>query len=256
MPRGGRVTVETGTLSFDDVRGKRRVDADAPETSRYVMLAVRDTGHGMDAATLQRMWEPFFTTKPAGHGTGLGLSMVYGSVKQGGGFVWAESTPGEGTVIQAYWPEFHGQAEELPREGDASPVRGGSERILVVEDDAVLRALSVRTLMQQGYACMAAESAEEGLAMLRAGAAADLLITDVVMPGMSGGSLGELLEREQPGLPILYTSGFAGEDIVRRGLLAADRPFLQKPFTPGELARKAREVLDRAAAGGPRARAI
>jgi len=256
MPRGGRVTVETATLSFDDVRGKRRMDAEAPETSRYVMLAVRDTGHGMDAATLQRMWEPFFTTKPAGHGTGLGLSMVYGSVKQGGGFVWAESMPGEGTVIQAYWPEFHGQADELPREGEASPVRGGSERILIVEDDSVLRALSVRTLTQQGYACMAAESAEEGLAMLRAGAAADLLITDVVMPGMSGGSLGELLEREQPGLPILYTSGFAGEDIVRRGLLAADRPFLQKPFTPGELARKAREVLDLAAAGGPRARAV
>ena len=114
----------------------------------------------------------------------------------------------------------------------------------------------MRCVKRLANACMAAESAEEGLAMLRAGAAADLLITDVVMPGMSGGSLGELLEREQPGLPILYTSGFAGEDIVRRGLLAADRPFLQKPFTPGELARKVREVLDRAAAGGPRARAI
>ncbi|MEZ0335789.1 MAG: PAS domain S-box protein, partial [Gemmatimonadales bacterium] len=133
MPQGGQVTVETSLASFEAVAPKHRGEADASPTSRYVMLAVSDTGHGMDAATLQRIWEPFFTTKPAGHGTGLGLSMVYGSVKQSGGFVWAESTPGEGTVIQAYWPEIQAEPEQVARTDDASPVRGGPESILIAE---------------------------------------------------------------------------------------------------------------------------
>jgi PAS domain S-box-containing protein len=253
MPQGGRVTIETGTVAFDDLGAKRRGDCEGPAASRYVMLAVHDTGHGMDAGTLQRIWEPFFTTKPTGRGTGLGLSMVYGSVQQSGGFVWAESAPGAGTVIQAYWPEFEGAPEEMPHTAGLGSVRGGRECILLAEDDAVLRALTVRTLKLLGYACLAAASAEAALEVLRSGEGVDLLVTDVVMPGMSGGSLGERLERERPGLPILYISGFAGEDVIRRGLLAADRPFLQKPFAPDELARKVREVLDRAAAAGTRA---
>ncbi len=187
MPQGGQVTVETSLASFEAVAPKHRGEADASPTSRYVMLAVSDTGHGMDAATLQRIWEPFFTTKPAGHGTGLGLSMVYGSVKQSGGFVWAESTPGEGTVIQAYWPEIQAEPEQVARTDDASPVRGGPESILIAEDDPVLRALAVRTLAQHGYRCLAAANAEEALKQLRSGEMVDLLITDVVMPGMSGG---------------------------------------------------------------------
>jgi two-component system, cell cycle sensor histidine kinase and response regulator CckA len=256
MPQGGRVTVETATLSLEDLAVKRRIDSGAPETSRYVMLAVHDTGHGMDAATLQRIWEPFFTTKPAGRGTGLGLSVVYGSVQQSGGFVWAESAPGEGTVIQAYWPEFQGTPEEVAHTVAAPVVRGGSECLLIAEDDTVLRALTVRTLARLGYRCLAAESAEAALVVLRSGESVDLLVTDVVMPGMSGGSLGEHLERERPGLPILYISGFAGEDVIRRGLLAAGRPFLQKPFAPDELALKVREVLDRAEAAGPRAQPV
>jgi two-component system, cell cycle sensor histidine kinase and response regulator CckA len=256
MPQGGRVIVETSIVSIEEGTPKRLAAAGTSPTSRYVMLAVRDTGHGMDAATLQRIWEPFFTTKPAGHGTGLGLSMVYGSVKQSGGFVWADSAPGEGTVIQAYWPEFQGAPEEVARTEDTSPVRGGAESIVIAEDDTVLRALTVRTLAQQGYRCLAVENAEEALKLLRSGKKLDLLITDVVMPGMSGGTLGEHLERERPGVPILFISGFAGEDVIRRGLLAADRPFLQKPFTPDELARKVREVLDRAATGGERTQAV
>ena len=256
MPQGGRVTVETATLTLDDLSAKRRLDANAPAAGRYVMLAVHDTGHGMDAATLQRIWEPFFTTKPAGRGTGLGLSVVYGSVQQSGGLVWAESTPGEGTVIQAYWPEFHGTPEDVPRATGTAAVRGGSESLLIAEDDSVLRALTVRTLAGLGYRCLAAESAEAALMVLRSGETVDLVVTDVVMPGMSGGSLGEYVERERPGLPILYISGFAGEDVIRRGLLAADRPFLQKPFAPDELALKVREVVDRAAAGGPRAQPV
>ncbi|HET7239704.1 MAG TPA: PAS domain S-box protein [Gemmatimonadales bacterium] len=256
MPQGGRVTVETATLTLEDLGAKRRLDVGGEAVSRYVMLAVHDTGHGMDAATLQRIWEPFFTTKPAGRGTGLGLSVVYGSVQQSGGFVWAESTPGEGTVIQAYWPEYQGRPEEAAHTIAPPTVRGGRECLLIAEDDTVLRALTVRTLARLGYRCLAAESAEAALMVLRSGEAVDLLVTDVVMPGMSGGSLGEHLERERPGLPILYISGFAGEDVIRRGLLAAGRPFLQKPFAPDELALKVREVLDRAAAGGPRAQPV
>jgi PAS domain S-box-containing protein len=255
MPQGGRVTVETDTVSFEAVAPKRRGESDPPPTDRYVMVAVRDTGFGMDASTLQRIWEPFFTTKPSGHGTGLGLSMVYGSVNQSGGFVWADSTPGEGTVIQAYWPEVQAEPELVERADDALPVRGGTETILIAEDDAVLRALTLRTLSQRGYRCLAADSAEQALEVLRAGTVVDLLVTDVVMPGMSGGSLGEHLDRERPGVPILFISGFAGEDVIRRGMLAAGRPFLQKPFAPDELARKVREVLDRAATGG-RAQAV
>ena len=256
MPQGGRVTVQTDTLAVEAVAPQRRSEADDPSAGRYVMLAVRDTGHGMDAATLQRIWEPFFTTKPAGYGTGLGLSMVYGSVKQSGGFVWADSAPGEGTVIQAYWPEVEAEPEELDRVEDESPVRGGTEHILITEDDLVLRALTVRALTRHGYRCRAAGTAEEALEVLRSATAVDLLVTDVVMPGMSGGALGEHLDRERPGLPVLFISGFAGEDVIGRGLLTAGRPFLQKPFTPDELARRVREVLDRAAAGGQRAQPV
>jgi nitrogen-specific signal transduction histidine kinase/CheY-like chemotaxis protein len=256
MPQGGRITVETATVALEDLGANRRIDVGAPGVSRYVMLAVHDTGHGMEAATLQRIWEPFFTTKPAGRGTGLGLSVVYGSVQQSGGFVWADSAPGEGTVIQAYWPEYHGAPEEVAQTVAATPVRGGSECLLIAEDDTVLRALTVRTLARLGYRCLAAESAEAALMVLRSGETVDLLVTDVVMPGMSGGSLGERLERERPGLPILYISGFAGEDVIRRGLLAAGRPFLQKPFAPDELALKVREVLDRAVAEGSRTQPV
>ena len=256
MPQGGRVTVETARLTLEDLGAKRRIDSTEPAVTGYVMLAVQDTGHGMDAATLQRIWEPFFTTKPAGRGTGLGLSVVYGSVQQSGGFVWAESSPGEGTVIQAYWPEYQGTPEEVTHTVAVPAIRGGSECLLIAEDDTVLRALTVRTLARLGYRCLAAESAEEALTVLRSKEAVDLLVTDVVMPGMSGGSLGEHLERERPSLPVLYISGFAGEDVIRRGLLAAGRPFLQKPFAPDELALKVREVLDRAAAGGPRAQPV
>jgi two-component system cell cycle sensor histidine kinase/response regulator CckA len=256
MPQGGRVTVETSIVSFETAAGKRRAEADAQPPGRYVMLSVSDMGHGMDAATLQRIWEPFFTTKATGRGTGLGLSMVYGSVKQSGGFVWADSAPGEGTIIQVYWPEIQAEPEPLTETDELSPVKGGTETILIAEDDTVLRDLSVRALAQLGYRCLAAGDAEEALALLQRGQTVDLVITDVVMPGMSGGGLGERLALERPGLPILFISGFADEDVIRRGLLEAGRPFLQKPFAPVDLARKVREVLDKAATGNQQTQAV
>ncbi|HEX6107710.1 MAG TPA: PAS domain S-box protein [Gemmatimonadales bacterium] len=255
MPRGGRVTVETSVVSLEATEAKRGAAASPPPSQRYVMLSVSDTGHGMDAATLQRIWEPFFTTKATGRGTGLGLSTVYGSVQQGGGFVWADSAAGKGTIIQVYWPEIQAEPEPLGAPEEPSPVRGGTETILIAEDDPVLRALSLRTLAQHGYRCLAAGDGADALSLLERTDHVDLVVTDVVMPGMSGGNLAECLAVERPGLPLLFISGYADEDVIRRGLLEAGRPFLQKPFTPADLARKVREVLDRAPTGN-RTRAV
>jgi two-component system, cell cycle sensor histidine kinase and response regulator CckA len=246
MPQGGRLTIETMSLVLGRASVPAHLVGEAPALGRYLMLSVTDTGHGMDAATLQRIWEPFFTTKPVGEGTGLGLSAVYGAVKQSGGFVWAESEPGRGTVVGVYWPEIPYAAEP---EGDTPatlPVERGHETVLVVDDEPLLRALAVRTLAAAGYRCLDAADAAEALRLIERQDPVDLVVTDVVMPGMSGGGLGEQLAALRPGLPVLYTSGFPDEDAIRRGLLAKDKPFLQKPFAPNDLARKVRDVLDAA----------
>jgi two-component system cell cycle sensor histidine kinase/response regulator CckA len=237
MPQGGRVTIETKTARLQEPTGS------------FAMLAVTDTGHGMDAATLQRMWEPFFTTKPPGQGTGLGLSSVYGAVKQSGGFVWADSEPGRGTSVQVYWPEVRSEPEPLGEPGSLPEVRGGSETILIVEDEDLVRAPVVRALRSRGYRCLEARDAWEALTLLEQDQVhVDLVITDVVMPGMSGGGLGDRLALLRPELPVLYTSAYVDEDVIGRGLLEEGRPFLQKPCTPRDLARKVREVLDAAGA--------
>jgi two-component system, cell cycle sensor histidine kinase and response regulator CckA len=248
MPQGGRVTIETRAVRLDpDSRASRELGEAAPSGS-FAMLGVADTGHGMDAATLQRMWEPFFTTKPSGQGTGLGLSSVYGAAKQSGGFVWADSEPGRGTNVQVYWPEVRSAPEPLDESGGEAEIRGGNETVLIVEDEALVRALVVRALRSHGYRCLEAEGASEALRMLEHdGERVDLVITDVVMPGISGGGLGDRLALLRPDLPVLYTSAYVDEDVIGRGLLEQGRPFLQKPCTPRELARKVREVLDGAA---------
>jgi nitrogen-specific signal transduction histidine kinase/CheY-like chemotaxis protein len=245
MPQGGLVEVETSTVELHANSPVWQPEAEAPPPGRYAVLSVRDTGHGMDPDTLKHIWEPFFTTKPAGQGTGLGLSVVYGSVKQSGGFVWAESEAGRGTTIRVYWPETLAVSEHTGEIPIPSPVQQGTENVLVVEDEPVVRALIVRTVMGFGYRCLEAHDATEALRLLEQEQGKfDLVITDVVMPGMSGGRLGELLAHHYPALPVLYTSGFANNDIIRRGLLDASRPFLQKPFTPDDLARKIRDVLE------------
>jgi CheY-like chemotaxis protein len=216
------------------------------------MLSVTDTGHGMDAATLQRIWEPFFTTKPPGHGTGLGLASVYGSVKQGGGFVWADSEPGRGTTVQVYWPEVPAEIEPAVEPEPTAPLIGGTETVLLVEDEDLVRALGVRALRTFGYTCHGARDATEALRLLNGPeASVDLVVTDVVMPGMSGGALGSQVARLRPGMPVLYTSAFTDEDMIRRGMLGEGHPFLQKPFTPTQLARMVREALDAAGAERP-----
>ncbi len=245
MPQGGRVEVETSAVELQANSPVWQPESEAPPPGRYAVLSVHDTGHGMDPDTLQHIWEPFFTTKPAGQGTGLGLSVVYGSVKQSGGFVWAESELGGGTTIRVYWPEISVVSEQTGEIPVPIPVQRGTENVLVVEDEQLVRALIVRTVEGFGYHCMEAADAAEALRLMEQEQGNfDLVVTDVVMPGMSGGQLGELLAHKYPTLPVLYTSGFANNDVIRRGLLDPSRPFLQKPFTPEDLARKIREVLE------------
>jgi PAS domain S-box-containing protein len=254
MPQGGRVTIETRVVRLEAGSGAPRKQPDGASGGCFTMLAVTDTGHGMDAATLQRIWEPFFTTKPTGEGTGLGLSSVYGAVKQSGGFVWADSEPGRGTTVQVYWPQSPAEQEQVEQSSKSAAAGRGNETILIVEDEDLVRALAVRVLKAQGYRCYEARNAEEALRLFEQEEIhIDLVITDVVMPGMSGGGLGDLLERLRPAVPVLYTSGFTDEDVIRRGLLESNRPFLQKPSTPQQLALKVRTVLDGAASRTNRA---
>ena len=250
MPQGGRVTIETRAVQLGPGAGTWRSEEERAHSGQFTMLSVTDTGHGMDAATLQRIWEPFFTTKPPGRGTGLGLASVYGAAKQSGGFVWADSEPGRGTTVQVYWPEIRAAVEPTAEAAPLPPLVGGSETLLIVEDEELVRALAVRALRSFGYTCHQAHDASEALRLLdERETSLDLLITDVVMPGMSGRELGDRLARLRPGIPVVYTSGFTDEDVIRRGMLEEGRPFLQKPFTPHDLARAVREALDAAAVG-------
>ncbi len=209
------------------------------------MLAVSDTGTGMDAATKARIFEPFFTTKPKGKGTGLGLSTVYGIVKQSGGYIWVYSEPGRGTTLKIYLPRIEGVAQPARPGPAATPVAGGSETLLVVEDQEEVRDLTRRVLEARGYTVLAARGGPEALRLAHGHAGPiHLLVTDVVMPGMSGREVGLLLGPARPSMKVLYLSGYADESIVHHGVLERGVAFLQKPFAAEALARKVREVLD------------
>src|SRR5207247_4631504 len=213
---------------------------------RYVVLRVTDTGAGMDAATLERAFEPFFTTKPRGKGTGLVLATVYGIVRQSGGHVDVESTPGAGTTFRIYLPRVTGEAEAGAEDAAAAPARG-AETVLVVEDDERVRALARKVLEQAGYRVLVAAGGKEALAAAEGhDGPIDLLMTDVVMPEMSGGTLTRRVCPRNPGLKVLYMSGYSDEDIAQHGVFGAGSPFIKKPFTPSLLTQKLREVLARA----------
>ena len=242
MPQGGRLTIETQNVEIDDDYARRHAVA-APAGS-YVLLAVSDSGVGMDEATRARIFEPFFTTKEPGKGTGLGLSTVYGIVKQSQGFIWVYSEVGQGTTFKIYLPQV-AEAVDTDRPGPSVAPGSGTETILLVEDNAGLRKVATRFLKPAGYTVLGAASGEEALRLLeRHEAPVHLLLSDVVMPGMSGRLLAEQLAQTHPGMKVLYMSGYTGDTIVRHGILDAQMPFLAKPFTEAALRRKVREVLD------------
>ena len=241
MPDGGRLTIETSQIELTEEFADRH-----PETSPgpYVVLSISDTGVGMDEETRSHLFEPFFTTKEIGKGTGLGLSTVYGIVRQSGGHVWVYSEPGRGTVVKTYFLAAAGevQAEPRPEAVAAPPV--GTGTILLAEDEPALLALGTRILERLGYNVVPAASGEGALAAAHDfGGHIDLLLSDVVMPGMDGLELWQRLRRERPDLPALFLSGWASDAVVRHGILEGEVPFLQKPFTADQLGRKIREVL-------------
>jgi len=241
MPTGGKLVIETADAELTEQYAEMH---QAVIPGRYVMLAVSDTGVGMDAQTKARIFEPFFTTKEKGKGTGLGLSTVYGIVKQSGGYVWVYSELGHGTTIKLYLPRVDAPAEPQapPRE---TATLTGTETILLAEDDDILRPLTKGLLAKLGYTVLDAESAEQALAV--AGARQGpihLLVADVVMPGASGRELARRLAQSRPETRVLYVSGYTDDAIVHHGMLDPGLKFLQKPFTPAALARKVREVLD------------
>jgi two-component system cell cycle sensor histidine kinase/response regulator CckA len=240
----GRVSIQTAPAVWDEVYAQRHGGVDLPLGS-YVMLAVSDTGCGMDREIQARIFEPFFTTKAIGQGTGLGLSTVYGIVKQSGGYVWVYSEPGEGSVFKIYLPAAQlEESGQSPREQQQAP-EGGSETILVIEDEEVVRHLACRGLREQGYSVVEARNGARALQYIEQHpGTVQLVICDVVMPEMGGRELGQALARLEPTLPVLFMSGYTGEDVVQRGLLDPDAPFQQKPFTPAGLATKVRAMLD------------
>jgi two-component system, cell cycle sensor histidine kinase and response regulator CckA len=244
----GRVTIRTVRAALDEVYAQAHAGVGIP-TGEYVCLSVTDTGVGMDPSIQARIFEPFFTTKPVGQGTGLGLSTVYGIVKQSDGFIWCYSEPGHGTTFKIYLPLAGSPVTAAPPTRPEAEIRGGSETILVVEDEDVVRAMACRGLREQGYTVLEAKHGLEALERIeRDRTPIDLVISDVVMPELSGRELGTRLAVLRPKLPVLYMSGYTGDDVIQRGLMEPGVPFQQKPFTPEGLARKVREMLDGRAA--------
>jgi two-component system cell cycle sensor histidine kinase/response regulator CckA len=242
MPQGGQLTIETQDVTIDEHDARQHGVAVTPGS--YAALVVSDSGIGMDEATRARIFEPFFTTKGPGKGTGLGLATVYGIVKQSHGFIWVYSEVGQGTSFKIYLP----QVTEAAPAAHARPTVGsstGTETILLVEDNMGLRKLATRFLEPAGYRVLGAATGEEALSLLeRHQAPVHLLLSDVVMPGMSGRQLAEQLVQTRPGVKVLYMSGYTSDTIVRHGVLDAQVSFLGKPFTAATLLQKVREVLD------------
>jgi signal transduction histidine kinase/ActR/RegA family two-component response regulator len=244
MPNGGRLTIETmnAELSVDDEH--RHIGSAAGE---YVMLAVSDTGMGIPREVLSKIFDPFFTTKERGKGTGLGLSTVYGIVKQIGGDIWIYSEPGEGTTFKIYLPRFDDELTKNIPVHTPESVAGGTETILLVEDDPALRVLAERILTSYGYAVLVAPSGDEAKTLVEGYRdEIDLVLTDVVMPGIGGRSTAEQLTQLRPGLRVVFMSGYTDDEVVRRGIIDRSTVYLQKPFTPEQLGHKVRETLDAA----------
>jgi len=244
MPKGGKLTIETANVVLDEAYFQEH--GLESEKGPYVMLAVADNGIGIDKETQDRIFDPFFTTKKMGKGTGLGLSTVYGIVKQNKGHIWVYSEEGKGTTFKVYLPRADAEPKEKEEEKSPEHSLAGSETILVAEDDEALRKMAERMLEGYGYKVITAENGKEAMKIAEShDAPIHLLVTDVVMPGVSGRDLAEKLQEKVPEIKVLYMSGYTDNDIAHHGVLEKDVNFIQKPFTREGLATKVREVLDR-----------
>ncbi len=242
MPQGGKLVIETANTDLD---GDYAAGHPPVQPGRYVMLAVSDTGCGMDAETEAHIFEPFFTTKELGKGTGLGLSIVYGFVKQSNGYIWVYSEPGQGTTFKIYLPRVEESPETIaPRRSEAT-IPGGTETILLVEDEPSLRIMARAFLEGKGYTILEAQSGQEAVEIARQHRGQiHLLLTDVIMPGMSGRELAETLAASRAGITLLYMSGYTDELVTQQGILNPGLQLLEKPFTRDSLLRRVRSVLD------------
>ncbi len=243
MPDGGRITIETANVELDaDYVASHGEGSPGP----HVMLAVSDTGAGMSADVQRHLFEPFFTTKPAGAGTGLGLATVFGVVKQSGGSIYLYSEEGAGTTFKIYLPATAAERPATPAAGEAPPLVRGTETILVVEDDPAVRDLVRIMLEASGYRVLSASSAADAEAVCEAGGAGiDLVLTDLMMPGMNGRALAERLAELCPATRILFMSGYSDEAVQHHGVIRQESAFVEKPFTALALTRTVRELLDR-----------
>ncbi|MFN2220491.1 MAG: response regulator, partial [Anaerolineae bacterium] len=249
MPGGGKLIIETSNVVLDEAYTALQVDAKPGE---HVLLSINDTGMGMDEDVKLHLFEPFFTTKSQGEGTGLGLATVFGIIKHSGGHIQVASEVGEGTVFNVYLPcaQSGGPGDvrrdlrrDLPR---LEMERGGTETVLVVEDERAVREQAVLVLDSYGYQVLDAADGQAALDLSRSHEGPiDLLLTDVIMPGMNGRELADLLQPERPEMQVLYMSGYTGDAIAHHGVLADKSAFLPKPFTLEDLLRKVREVLDK-----------
>jgi two-component system, cell cycle sensor histidine kinase and response regulator CckA len=243
MPNGGRITIETGNVQIDETYVKTHMGV---KPGDFVMIAVSDTGHGMDSATRQNIFEPFFTTKQQGKGTGLGLATVYGMVKQSGGDIWVYSEPGQGSTFKLYFPLVREPVSPGLHDEVGISRQLSSETVMLVEDEAQVRELTAKMLKQLGYSVLTAENGEAALEVSKSFAREiALLVTDVVMPNMSGKQVADALVLCRPGLKVLFLSGYTENTVVNHGVLDSNVNFLPKPFSRETLGRKIREVLSR-----------
>jgi two-component system, cell cycle sensor histidine kinase and response regulator CckA len=246
MREGGTLTLETRDVVLTDHYVALRPGITIVP-GRYTALMVTDTGHGMDPATVKHLFEPFFTTKAVGKGSGLGLAMVYGIVKQSGGYIWAYSEPNLGTTLKLYFPSVADSVAEKVPPVMTEPARRVGGTILVVEDDPLVRGMARRSLIDAGFQVLDAANGREALAVAAAEPRLDAVLTDLAMPEFGGRELARRLRESRPDLPVVFMSGYSEDEVTRRGLLEGGVPFLEKPLAPEVLARTMREVLDGAA---------